>query len=100
KYGADIPVGIWVGVTSMDGSEKTATISSVEIKKAATTDIPVLYYTGKDFNKSNAPIVDKNGNVVQTINADGSITITVKDEGYIDSGFVLEAGKLGDLGSV
>ncbi|MGI6584807.1 MAG: S-layer homology domain-containing protein [Lutisporaceae bacterium] len=80
-----------------DSSKKDSCVVTIEAKEPA---FPVLYYTGKDFNRSFAPIVDSSGNVVQTINADGSITITVKDEGYIDSGFVLEAGTLGELGSI
>ena len=40
KYGADTKIGIWVGVTSSNGVEKTATISSVTVQEAVTTDIP------------------------------------------------------------
>jgi hypothetical protein len=81
--------------SAADSSKKDSCVVTVEAKEPA---FPVLYYTGKDFNRSYDPI--KDSNVVQTINADGSITITVNDEGYIDSGFVLEAGTLGGLGSI
>jgi hypothetical protein len=33
KYDADTKIGIWVGVTSPNGDEKTATISNVTVKK-------------------------------------------------------------------
>ena len=60
----------------------------------------VEYYTGKDFIKSNSPIVDGSGNVIQTVNTNGSIAITVEDDGYIDSGIVMKAGTLGELGKI
>ena len=86
-----------ITVTTEDGGFTVTCKVTVE---AATTDIPVVYYTGKDFNRSDSPIVDSSGNVVQTINADGSISIEVVDTEYVDSGFVVEAGLLGDLGSI
>ena len=78
-----------------DSSKKDSCVVTVIAKEPA---FSVLYYTGKDFNRSYEPI--KDGNVAQTINNDGSVTITVKDTDYIDSGFVLEAGTLAGLDSI
>ncbi len=92
------------------GEDVTATVGGVVVGQQPTTGggdytpppttrIPVAYYTGKNFNRSYSPIVGS-GDVVQTINTDGSIAITVKGDGYVDAGFVMEAGKLGELGSI
>jgi lactocepin len=61
--------------------------------------LDVLFYTGKNFCKSTSPIVSGE-EIIQTIGKDGSITITIQDEAYIDSGFVIEVGTLGNLGSI
>ena len=61
----------------------------------------VEYYTGTGFKRSTSPIVESSGNVVQTVNADGSITITVKNPpNYIDSGFVMDIGTLEEIGTI
>lgn len=69
-----------------------------EVDEDDSTNIPeVLFYSGFNFTKSNALITD--GKVTQT-ESDGSITITVKNEDYIDSGIVIEVGKLKDLNKI
>jgi len=102
---ATAPVGTYVITTEVKLLETGDVLASgtytLIVEEAPTTDIPVAYYTGTDFKRSSEPIVESGGNVVQEINDDGSISITVKNTGsYIDSGFYLNAGILSELGDI
>jgi|GEM_PF-4416689 len=86
-----------ITATAQDGG-KTATCT------VTVTLIDISYFTGIGFKRSNSPIVESAGDlsVSQEIKSDGSVGITVSSpaKSYVDSGFVMAAGTLGELGSI
>ncbi|HUJ17087.1 MAG TPA: chitobiase/beta-hexosaminidase C-terminal domain-containing protein [Nitrospirota bacterium] len=94
-------IAIWVGIATGGGS-LNATVSSLTVNPASVSSHVGYYSTndGTQFTRSLTPATTPvgSGTVSQTVNADGSVRLTINNSpGYADIGFYLPVGTLGDF---